>query len=60
MPPAVVAAGAVSLIVVPHVAALFVKVDVGATTPLTASGAMPAVAVTRVLSRLHEDVGRHT
>ena len=56
MPAVAVAAGAVLLIAVPRVAALFVEVDAGA-TPLTAGGAVLAVAMTRVLSRLREDCG---
>ena len=53
-PPAAVAAGAVPLIAVPRVAALFVEVDAGATS-LTDGYAVLAVAMTRVLSRLRED-----
>ena len=52
--PVAVAAVAVPLIAVPRVAALFVEVDAGA-TPLTDGDAMLAAAMTRVLSRLHED-----
>ena len=56
MPPVAVAAGAIPLITVPPVAVLFVGVDAGA-TPLTAGGAVLAVAMTRVLSRLRKDCG---
>ena len=56
VPPVAVAvdAGAVPLIAMPRVAALFVEVDAGA-TPLTDDDAVLAVAMTRVLSRLRKD-----